>query len=92
MTPNDRLKNEIDKQGRKYSWIAEMACVPTSTLSEILNNKRKMTANEVVKFCNILSIPASTIVPTKFDKCEIMDPTPNEELFKNEPGSGCENG
>ena len=78
MTPNDRLKAEIDKQGRKYSWIAEKASVQLSTLSETLNNKRKLTADEVVIYCNILSIPASIILPTKFDNCETV------ELFKND--------
>lgn len=67
MTPNERLKKEIDLQGRKCSWVAQQANMSASTLSEIINNKRNLTAVEIITFCGILGIPASKIVPTKYD-------------------------
>jgi len=67
MTPNERLKAEVDAQGRKYIWLAEQMNVSASRISELLNGKRPLDGDEIARFCIILQIPASRIIPTPYD-------------------------
>jgi transcriptional regulator with XRE-family HTH domain len=67
VTPNERLKKLVDDEGRKYIWLAQKTELPLSTVSDVLNGKRSLDANLILKFCAALKCPASAIIPTPYD-------------------------
>ena len=51
-----QIKSYISERGLKMSVIAEKANIPTSTFSAMMNDKRKITAEEYFAICTALNV------------------------------------
>lgn len=51
-----KIKNHISKLGLKMSVIAEKANIPLNTFSAMMNDKRKITAEEYFSICSALNV------------------------------------
>ena len=60
-----KIKEYLDENGIKYSYLSERAGMPMNILSPTLNGKRKMRADEYFMICEILGLPAETFAPDK---------------------------
>lgn len=54
------IKQYLDENGIKYSYVAEQTKIPLNVLSPILNDKRKLEVNEYFSICDALSVPLET--------------------------------
>lgn len=59
-----KVKKYLDEKGIKYSYLSEKAGIPMNMLSPTLNGKRKMSAEEYFRICEVLGLPAETFAPT----------------------------
>ncbi len=50
------IRNYISESGLKMSAIAEKANIPTNTFSAMMNDKRKITAEEYFAICTALNV------------------------------------
>lgn len=62
-TPADRIKKYIEDSGIKQKYICIKSGMNGSTLSLKLNNKRRLTANDIEAICHALGC-----TPNKFIK------------------------
>lgn len=60
-----KIKEYLDENGIKYSYLSERAGMPMNILSPTLNGKRKMRVEEYFMICEILGLPAETFAPDK---------------------------
>lgn len=51
-----RIKQHMDENGLKYSYIAERAHIPCQTFSAMLNGKRSIKAEEYFDICKALNV------------------------------------
>lgn len=57
-----KIKNYIQEIGLKFCAVAEKAGIPLNTFSDMMNGKRKITADEYVAICRALSVPLEKFV------------------------------
>lgn len=57
------MKNYLDENGIKYSFLSEKIGIPMNILSPLLNGKRKMSAEEYFLLCEALGVPVDTFKP-----------------------------
>lgn len=50
------IKNYLDENGTKHSFVANELGVPTNVFSAMLNNKRKIIVEEYFDICNVLNV------------------------------------
>ena len=50
------IKKFLDENGIKYSFVANGANIPVNSFSSMINGKRKMTAEEYVRICQVLQV------------------------------------
>lgn len=62
-----KIKEYLDENGIKYSYLSEKTGMPMNILSPTLNGKRKMSAEEYFMICGILGLPAETFAPDTQD-------------------------
>jgi len=53
------IKNYLDENGIKYSFVAQEAGIPTNIFSAMLNLKRKITVEEYFNICLVLKVDAN---------------------------------
>lgn len=58
-----KIKEYLDENGIKYSYLSERTGMPMNILSPTLNGKRKMSAEEYFMICKILGLSAETFAP-----------------------------
>lgn len=51
------IKTYLEKNGIKQNFLAEKAGIAPSIINHILNNKRKIEANEYMRICGALDLP-----------------------------------
>lgn len=61
---NARLRDYILASGLKYQWVAERAGIPYMTFSNMINGRRKLTADEFFRVCDVLGVSADVFNPT----------------------------
>lgn len=54
------IKAHIDSEGLKMKAVAEKADIPLNIFSAIVNEKRKITAEEYFAICAALNVPLET--------------------------------
>lgn len=54
----ERIKKVLDEKGIKYGFVAESIGVSISTFSAMLNNNRKITAEEYFMICRVIGVDA----------------------------------
>ena len=52
----ERLNNYISEKGLKQTYVAEKSGLTADNLSKILNGNRKLTAEEFLNICKVLSL------------------------------------
>jgi len=50
------IKKYLDENGIKYSFVAEKIEMPMNVFSALLNEKRKLTADEYIEICFVLKV------------------------------------
>ena len=58
----EKIAEYIDKQGIKQSAIASYLNVHPQTMSDIINGKRKLKADEYIDICDFLNVPYDKFV------------------------------
>lgn len=58
-----KVKEYLDENGIKYSYLSEKIGMPMNTLSLLLNGKRKMSVEEYFVICEVLGLPVDTFEP-----------------------------
>lgn len=58
-----KVKQYLDENGIKYSFLSEKIGIPMNVLSPLLNGKRKMSVEEYFLICNALELPVDTFEP-----------------------------
>lgn len=59
------MKEYLDENGIKYSYLSEKIGMPMNILSPLLNGKRKMSAEEYFTICEALGLSVDTFVPNE---------------------------
>lgn len=63
-----KVKEYLDENGIKYSYLSEKIGMPMNTLSLLLNGKRKMSVEEYFTICEALELPVNTFEPEEPEK------------------------
>jgi len=58
------IKKHLDENGIKYSFVANEAGMPLNIFSAMLNEKRKITAEEYFIICAVLKVDANYFAKT----------------------------
>lgn len=58
-----KVKQYLDENGIKYSFLSEKIGMPMNVLSPLLNGKRKMSVEEYFIICEALGVPVSMFEP-----------------------------
>lgn len=58
----DAIKEYLESSGIKQTFIVEKTGIPSNTLSDILNNKRRLLADEFIKIISVLEVDANYFV------------------------------
>lgn len=72
------IKDYLDENGIKQSYVSEKTGIPASILNMMLNNNRKIEANEYMKICDAIGVPLEKFRPQKSEK-------QNLALYPNNP-------
>lgn len=62
------IKKYLEDNGIKQNYLSEKTGIPTCIINVILNNKRKIEANEYMKICDALGVPLDYFKPTMPDQ------------------------
>lgn len=62
-----KVKEYLDENGIKYSFLSEKVGIPMNVLSPLLNGKRKMSVEEYFTICEALNLPVDTFEPDEND-------------------------
>jgi transcriptional regulator with XRE-family HTH domain len=55
----EQIKNFLDENGIKYSFVASEAGISNNIFSAMLNGKRKITVEEYFSICHALKVDAN---------------------------------
>ncbi|KSV60279.1 helix-turn-helix domain-containing protein [Acetivibrio ethanolgignens] len=62
------IKKYLDDNGIKQTFVSEKTGIPAPILSMILNNNRKIEANEYMKICDAIGVPLDYFRPCSSKK------------------------
>lgn len=57
------IKEYLEANGIKQSYVSEKTGIPASILNMILNNNRKIEANEYMRICDAIGVPLEQFKP-----------------------------
>lgn len=57
-----KIRNYIDENGIKMTFLAEKAGLPYSVIVDICNKDRRVEASEYFKICKALKVPYETFI------------------------------
>ncbi len=63
-----RIREHIHERGLKFGAIADKAGISTNVFSAMLNEKRKITAEEYFDICRALNVPLNEFCQKKTDE------------------------
>ena len=61
------IKEYLESNGIKQSYISEKTGIPAPILNMMLNNNRKIEANEYMKICDAIGVPLEQFKPRNPD-------------------------
>lgn len=75
---SDQIKNIIDERGVKQRSIAESAGYTSQELSDMLNGRRLIKAQDIMRICDALGISVvkafgESAIPTDVSTCDLVD-------------------
>lgn len=59
------IKKYMEENGIKQCFVSKETGIPANVLNMILNDNRKIEANEYMKICDALHVPLDQFRPTK---------------------------
>lgn len=59
------IKNYLEENGIKQSFLSEKTGIPAPILNMMLNDNRKIEANEYMRICDALDLPLDYFRPKK---------------------------
>lgn len=59
------IKNYLEENGIKQSFLSEKTGIPAPILNMMLNDNRKIEANEYMRICDALYLPLDYFRPKK---------------------------
>lgn len=59
------IKKYLDENGIKQTFISERTGIPLPILNAMLNDKRKIEANEYMLICDAINVPLEQFKPKK---------------------------
>ena len=62
------IKKYLEANGIKQSFVSEKTGIPASILNAMLNNNRKIEANEYMKICDAIGVPLEQFKPRLTEK------------------------
>ena len=62
------IKKYLIENGLKQSYLSEKTGIPSPILNMILNDNRKIEANEYMRICDALGVPLEQFKPDKAKK------------------------
>ncbi len=62
------IKKYLEDNGVKQKYLSEKTGIPLCVINVILNNKRKIEANEYMKICDALEVPLDYFKPKTPDQ------------------------
>ena len=62
------IKKYLIENGIKQSYLSEKTGIPSPILNMILNDNRKIEANEYMRICDALGVPLEQFKPDKAKK------------------------
>ena len=62
------IKKYLIENGIKQSYLSEKTGIPSPILNMILNDNRKIEANEYMRICDALGVPFEQFKPDKAKK------------------------
>lgn len=60
-----KIKEHLDLNGIKYSFVSDKTGIPMNILSPMLNGKREIKATEYFSICDALKVPLSQFADEK---------------------------
>ena len=57
------IKKYLDENGIKQTFVSEKTEIPPSILNMMLNDNRKIEANEYMKICDAIGVPLDYFKP-----------------------------
>jgi transcriptional regulator with XRE-family HTH domain len=64
------IKKYLEENGIKQNFLSEKTGIPASVINAILNDKRKVEANEYMKICDAIGVPLDYFRPKASGKEE----------------------
>lgn len=62
------IKDYLEKNGIKQSYVSEKTEIPAPILNMMLNNNRKIEINEYMKICDAIGVPLEQFKPRTSEK------------------------
>ena len=62
------IKEYLESNGIKQSYVSDKTGIPAPILNMMLNNNRKIEANEYMKICDAIGVPLEQFKPRMPDK------------------------
>ena len=62
------IKEYLEANGIKQSFISDKTGIPAPILNMMLNNNRKIEANEYMRICDAIGVPLDQFKPRMLDK------------------------
>ena len=62
MNVNAKLREYVDREGIKQSYICEQTGMSADAVSRILRSNRKITADEFLNFCIVLKLDPRSFI------------------------------
>lgn len=58
MTVNQKIKKYLEEHGITQMWLSQNTGIAQEKISNIVNGKRRVTADELLSICSVLNISA----------------------------------
>lgn len=68
MKPYERIRQRIKEKGLKFRDVAEMGGYKQSTFSTMMNGKRKLYDQDIIKLCKILGAQPNDFIKLEDDE------------------------
>ena len=63
-----KIKEHLDQNGIKYSFVAEKANIPAPVMSVILSGSRDVKILEYYRICRVLNVPFEKFIDNSEDE------------------------
>ena len=62
MTVNEKIKKYLEEHGITQMWLSQATGIAQEKISNIVNSKRRVTAEELLSICSALNISADLFI------------------------------